>query len=72
MEKNLSNLPIGVFDSGVGGISVLADLVHQLPDEQYVYFGDSVNAPYGVRSNEEVKRLSLNAVEYLLNFKIKA
>ncbi|MFW5648525.1 MAG: glutamate racemase [Candidatus Alkaliphilus sp. MAG34] len=72
MEKNLSSLPIGVFDSGVGGISVLADLVHQLPDEQYVYFGDSDNAPYGIRSNEEVKQLSLNVVDYLLNFKIKA
>ncbi len=72
MEKNLSDLPIGVFDSGVGGISVLADLAYQLPDEQYVYFGDSDNAPYGARSNEEVKQLSLNAVDYLLNFKIKA
>ena len=72
MEKNLSDLPIGVFDSGVGGISVLADLACQLPDEQYVYFGDSDNAPYGARSNKEVKQLSLNAVDYLLNFKIKA
>lgn len=72
MEKNSSDLPIGVFDSGVGGISVLADLAYQLPDEQYVYFGDSDNAPYGVRSNEEVKQLSLNAVDHLLNFKIKA
>lgn len=72
MEKNSFNLPIGVFDSGVGGISVLADLAHQLPDEQYVYFGDSVNAPYGIKSNEEVKQLSLNAVKRLLDFKIKA
>lgn len=72
MRKDLSNLPIGVFDSGVGGISVLADLAYQLPDEQYVYFGDSGNAPYGTKSNEEVKQLSLNVVEQLLNFKIKA
>ncbi len=72
MDKKLPNLPIGVFDSGVGGISVLADLTHQLPDEEYVYFGDSTNAPYGVRSKEEVKQLSLNVVDYLLNFKIKA
>jgi len=72
MKENLSNLPIGVFDSGVGGISVLADLVHQLPDEEYVYFGDSGNAPYGVRSKDEVKRLSFNVVDQLLNFKIKA
>ncbi len=72
MEKNSFNLPIGVFDSGVGGISVLADLAHQLPGEQYIYFGDSINAPYGIKSNEEVKQLSLNAVKRLLDFKIKA
>lgn len=72
MKKGSFNSPIGVFDSGVGGISVLADLAHQLPDEQYIYFGDSVNAPYGIKSNEEVKRLSLDAVNYLLDFEIKA
>lgn len=72
MGENSFNLPIGVFDSGVGGISVLADLAYQLPYEQYVYFGDSINAPYGTRSNEEVKRLSINAVNHLLDFKIKA
>ncbi len=72
MKNNLFNLPIGVFDSGVGGISVLADLAHQLPNEQYVYFGDSINAPYGIKSNEEIKQLSLNVVNNLLNFKIKA
>ncbi len=72
MKEGLSNLPIGVFDSGVGGISVLADLVHQLPDEEYIYFGDSGNAPYGVKSKEEIKELSFNVVDYLLNFKIKA
>jgi len=72
MKKEVSNLPIGVFDSGVGGISVLADLIHQLPDEEYIYFGDSGNAPYGVRSKEEVKKLSFDVVNHLLNLKIKA
>jgi len=72
MKEYLSNLPIGVFDSGVGGISVLADLVHQLPDEDYIYYGDSGNAPYGVRSKEEVKELSFNVVNHLINLKIKA
>ncbi|MBU5677095.1 glutamate racemase [Alkaliphilus sp. MSJ-5] len=72
MKEGLANLPIGVFDSGVGGISVLADLVHQLPDEEYIYFGDSGNAPYGVRSKDEIKELSFNVVDYLLNLKIKA
>lgn len=72
MIENSASLPIGVFDSGVGGISVLADLIHQLPNEQYIYFGDSGNAPYGVRSKEEVKKLSFNVVDKLLNFNIKA
>lgn len=72
MKEDLANLPIGVFDSGVGGISVLADLIHQLPDEEYIYFGDSGNAPYGVRSKEEVKQLSFNVVQQLLSFNIKA
>jgi len=72
MKEDLTNLPIGVFDSGVGGISVLADLMHQLPDEQYIYYGDSGNAPYGVRSKDEVRELSFNVVDQLLKFKIKA
>lgn len=72
MNGNSANLPIGIFDSGVGGISVLADLVYQLPDEEYIYIGDSGNAPYGVRTKEEVRDLSSNVVEYLLKRGIKA
>ena len=45
---------IGVFDSGVGGISVLKELVQLMPDENYLYFGDSANAPYGKRCTEEI------------------
>ena len=56
---------IAVFDSGVGGISVLRQLRRILPDEKYVYFGDSANAPYGVRSTEEVRTLTLAAAEKL-------
>ena len=56
---------IAVFDSGVGGISVLRHLRRQLPGERFLYFGDSANAPYGSRSTEEVKRLTLAAAEKL-------
>ena len=56
---------IGVFDSGVGGISVLRHLMKTMPGERYLYFGDSANAPYGSRSTEEVKRLTLAAAEML-------
>lgn len=65
------NLAIGVFDSGIGGISVLAELIAYLPTEKYVYYGDSKNAPYGIRSTEEVKELSFNVVNILLEEGIK-
>ncbi|MDY3224325.1 MAG: glutamate racemase [Candidatus Faecousia sp.] len=56
---------IAVFDSGVGGISVLRHLRRQLPGERFVYYGDSANAPYGSRPTEEVRALTLAAVERL-------
>ncbi|MGM9585090.1 MAG: glutamate racemase [Faecousia sp.] len=56
---------IAVFDSGVGGISVLRHLRRQLPGERFVYYGDSANAPYGSRPTEEVRALTLTAVERL-------
>ena len=56
---------IAVFDSGVGGISVLRHLRRLLPGERFLYFGDSANAPYGSRPTEEVRRLTLAAAEKL-------
>ena len=56
---------IAVFDSGVGGISVLRHLRARMPGERYLYFGDSANAPYGSRSTEEVKQLTLAAARKL-------
>ncbi|MBQ9148593.1 MAG: glutamate racemase [Oscillospiraceae bacterium] len=56
---------IAVFDSGVGGISVLRQLRKLMPDEKYIYFGDSANAPYGSRSTAEVCRLTLAAAKKL-------
>ena len=63
---------IAVFDSGVGGISVLRRLLEVLPNERYLYFGDSINAPYGVRTEEEVYQLTLAAMEKLVERGIKA
>ena len=57
---------IAVFDSGVGGISVLRHLVRQMPGERYLYFGDSANAPYGSRTTEDVRRLTFAAAEKLM------
>ena len=57
---------IAVFDSGVGGISVLRHLVRILPGERFIYYGDSANAPYGSRPTREVRALTLAAVDKLL------
>lgn len=58
--------PIGVFDSGVGGISVLQELIKVMPNENYIYLGDSKHAPYGTKPLEEVRRLSFCNAEALL------
>ena len=63
---------IAVFDSGVGGISVLRQLLKVLPNEKYLYFGDSINAPYGTRPAKEVEELTLAAVAKLRQRGIKA
>ncbi|MCB2298006.1 glutamate racemase [Clostridium tagluense] len=63
---NNKEKPIGFFDSGVGGISVLKESLKILPNEDFVYFGDSLNAPYGTKDVNEVKKLTFNAVNFLL------
>ena len=73
-QKNTSrqDRPIAVFDSGVGGISVLAELISRMPGESYLYFGDSLHAPYGSRSPEEVQRLTRAHIGHLLDMGAKA
>lgn len=64
--------PIGVFDSGLGGISVLAQMIISLPKEKFLYFGDSNNAPYGEKTKEEVLCLSKHISKGLINRGSKA
>lgn len=64
--------PIAVFDSGVGGISVLKELVKILPNENYIYFGDSANAPYGMKTKEEVLNLTMQCAQDLFKRGAKA
>ena len=64
--------PIGVFDSGVGGISVLRALIHKMPGENYLYFGDSANAPYGTRTPQEVAELATAVADKLAEQGVKA
>ena len=63
---------IAVFDSGVGGVSVLRELIKEMPKEDYLYFGDSANAPYGTRTTEEVRQLTMAAADKLLSRNVKA
>lgn len=68
MNNNLQKeQPIAVFDSGVGGVSVLRELIKIMPDEDYIYMGDSRNAPYGTRSKEEVRKLTISCAEQLFD-----
>ena len=64
--------PVGVFDSGVGGISTLREMIRELPGERFLYYGDVANAPYGTKSTKEVIRCVRAVVNRLLERKIKA
>lgn len=64
--------PIAVFDSGVGGLSVLRELIRQMPQEQFLYFGDSLHAPYGTRPTAEIRALTLEHAGRLFNRGAKA
>ncbi len=63
---------IGFFDSGIGGLSVLREAVALLPNENYIYYADSDNAPYGIKTKEEVRQLTFNAVSSMVDQGIKA
>lgn len=67
MEVRNKDNPIAVFDSGVGGISVLKELIKVMPNENFIYFGDSLNAPYGTKSLEEVQKLTIGHATDLFN-----
>jgi glutamate racemase len=64
--------PIGVFDSGVGGLTVLREIVRRLPDESTIYLGDNARTPYGTRPDEEVRAFSAQSVAALVERDVKA
>ena len=66
------DLPIGVFDSGFGGLTVLSSLVEQMPNEDFVYLGDTARAPYGPLSIAEVRANALEGLDHLVSFRVKA
>ena len=68
----MDNRPIGVFDSGLGGIAVLKVAKDILPNESFIYYGDNANAPYGIKEKEEIFKLSKSCVDFLLEKGVKA
>lgn len=68
----MNNFPIGIFDSGVGGLSVFKELFALLPNENYLYFGDTKNLPYGNKTKEELINISRNIFDYFQTKKVKA
>lgn len=69
---NHKNAPIGVFDSGVGGLTVAREIMRQIPNEKMVYFGDTARVPYGSKSKEAVTRYSRQIVRFLQAQEVKA
>ena len=60
-------MKIGVFDSGIGGLTVLKKLIEKYPNNEYIYYGDTKNIPYGDKSIEELKTLTSNIVDFLIS-----
>lgn len=68
LKNNLcKDAKIGLFDSGIGGISVLSELIKILPNEDFIYYGDSINSPYGDKNCDEIITFSIKIVDFLIN-----
>jgi glutamate racemase len=65
-------MQIGFFDSGIGGITVLYDTLKILPNEDYIYYADTLNVPYGTKPKDEVKKYIFNAIEFIVSQGVKA
>ncbi len=67
----MSVKPIGIFDSGVGGLTVVKSLLSRLPDESFIYFGDTAHVPYGSKSREELFKYASDIISFLLSRDVK-
>jgi glutamate racemase len=72
LQKVSDELPVGIFDSGVGGLTVMKEIIELLPGENLIYLGDTARVPYGTRSSETVTRYSIENTEFLVSKGIKA
>ncbi|MGL5258594.1 MAG: glutamate racemase [Lachnospiraceae bacterium] len=71
-DANRAELPIGIFDSGVGGLTVVREVMRQIPNERIVYFGDTARVPYGGKSKEVVTKYSRQIIRFLKTKQVKA
>lgn len=72
MDKTDKNAPVGVFDSGVGGLTVAREIMRQMPEERIVYFGDTARVPYGSKSKDTIVRYSRQIIRFLRTQGVKA
>ncbi len=68
----MKGLPIGIFDSGVGGLTVAKEIIKQIPNEKFIYFGDTARLPYGSKSKETILKYSRQIIRFLMTKKVKA
>ena len=66
----MKNNPIGVFDSGIGGLTVVKEIIKELPNESIIYLGDTARVPYGTRGKEVIKKFALGLTDFLLQKKV--
>ncbi|HAF08313.1 MAG: glutamate racemase [bacterium] len=71
MKKKLQNSPVGIFDSGIGGLTVLKEIRKVLPNEDLIYFGDTARVPYGIKSVATIQKYAIQDVNFLLKKDVK-
>src|SRR5437870_4253740 len=67
----MNSNPIGIFDSGIGGLTVVKEILKELPNESLIYLGDTARVPYGTRGKEVIKKFALELTNFLLKRKVK-
>ena len=65
-DSKINSLPIGVFDSGIGGLTVVREILRRLPHESFIYLGDTARVPYGTKSSQTVIRYSQSNSRFLI------
>ena len=72
MPRGIKNKPIGIFDSGIGGLTVVKEVIRYLPGESIIYFGDTARVPYGTKSQSTITKFAIQDVNFLLKRGVKA